>query len=57
MVKKKEHITVTITGYTSEGQGVARHPEGMAVFVTDALAGEVAGGGIDPGGKNTGPRA
>lgn len=51
MVKKKEHITVTITGYTSEGQGVARHPEGMAVFVNDAIAGEVAEIEIDHVGK------
>ena len=51
MVKKREHITVTITGYTSEGQGVARHPEGMAVFVTDAIAGEVAEVEIDHVGK------
>lgn len=51
MVKKKEHITCTITGYTSEGQGVTRHPEGMAVFVADAIAGEVAEIEIDHVGK------
>ena len=42
MARKHERFTAEITGYTSEGQGVARAPDGMAVFVRDAIAGEVA---------------
>ena len=41
MARKHERFTAEITGYTSEGQGVARAPDGMAVFVRDAIAGEV----------------
>ena len=39
-VKKNECYEVRITGYTSEGQGVA-HVEGMAVFVPRVIAGEL----------------
>ena len=39
-VKKNEVYTVTIDGYTSQGLGVARLPEGV-VFVHQALLGEV----------------
>ncbi len=38
-MKKNETYTVTIEGYTSQGLGVARLPEGV-VFVHQALAGE-----------------
>ena len=42
MPKKNEQFTGEITGYTSEGLGVARAPDGMTVFVRDAIAGEKA---------------
>ena len=38
-VYKGQELEVTIEGYTSEGQGVAR-VEGLAVFVAGGLAGE-----------------
>lgn len=41
MLRKGEQYTAPITGYTSEGQGVARI-DGQAVFVAGAIAGEVA---------------
>ena len=40
-MKKNDILRGTVTGYTSEGQGVCRL-EGRAVFVKDALAGEEA---------------
>lgn len=42
MLRKNEEITGTVTGYTSEGRGVIRAPDGQAVFVADAIAGETA---------------
>ena len=42
MLQKNDIIAVEITGYTSEGRGVARAEDGMAVFVQDAIAGERA---------------
>ena len=42
MLRKNDEITGTVTGYTSEGQGVLRAPDGQAVFVADAIAGETA---------------
>ncbi len=42
MLRKNEEITAPVTGYTSEGLGVLRAPDGEAVFVPDAIAGEVA---------------
>ena len=42
MLRKNDIITADITGYTSEGLGVARADDGMAVFVKDAIAGERA---------------
>lgn len=42
MLRKNEEITGTITGYTSEGRGVLRAPDGQAVFVAGAIAGETA---------------
>ena len=38
-VRLGQVLDLTITGYTSEGQGVAR-VEGLAVFVTGAIRGE-----------------
>ena len=38
-VRKGQILEVDITGYTSEGQGVAR-VEGLAVFVAGAIKGE-----------------
>ena len=40
MLKKNDRFCGEITGYTSEGLGVARAPDGMAVFIRDAIAGE-----------------
>ena len=40
-MKKNDILRGTVTGYTSEGQGVCRL-DGRAVFVKDALAGEEA---------------
>ena len=42
MLRKNDVITAEITGYTSEGAGVCRAEDGMAVFVRDAIAGERA---------------
>lgn len=42
MLRKNDEITGAVTGYTSEGQGVLRAPDGQAVFVADAIAGETA---------------
>jgi len=42
MLTKNAEITAPITGYTSEGLGVLRAPDGETVFVPDAIAGEVA---------------
>lgn len=42
MLRKNDEITGVITGYTSEGQGVLRAPNGQVVFVADAIAGETA---------------
>lgn len=42
MLRKNEEVTGIITGYTSEGLGVLRAPDGQAVFVKDAVAGETA---------------
>lgn len=42
MLRKNDEITGLITGYTSEGRGVLRAPDGRAVFVADAIAGEIA---------------
>lgn len=42
MLRKNDEITGTVTGYTSEGRGVLRAPDGQAVFVADAIAGETA---------------
>lgn len=39
MLKKNQDIKLNITGYTSEGYGVAR-AEGMAVFIPEAIEGE-----------------
>lgn len=39
-MKKNDLIRAEITGYTSEGLGVCRGPDGMAVFVRDAIEGE-----------------
>lgn len=39
MLRKNEIIEATITGYTSEGLGVA-HVDGMAVFISRAIFGE-----------------
>ena len=39
-MKKNERFSGTITGYTSEGLGVTHGPDGMAVFIRDAIAGE-----------------
>ena len=38
-VRLGQVLDLTITGYTSEGQGVAR-VEGLAVFVSGAIRGE-----------------
>ena len=38
---KNQLHTVTITGYTAEGLGVARTPGGQVVFVHNAVRGEV----------------
>ena len=38
-VRLGQVLELTITGYTSEGQGVAR-VEGLAVFVSGAIRGE-----------------
>ena len=52
MLQKNERITAEIIGYTSEGLGVARAADGMAVFVPDAIAGEVAELAVDHVGKS-----
>ncbi len=39
MLKNQDIITVTITGYTSDGEGVARF-DGEVVFIPHAIAGE-----------------
>lgn len=52
MLQKNDVVTAAITGYTSEGLGVARSEDGMAVFVRDAIAGEVAKIAIDHVGKS-----
>ncbi|MCD7761351.1 MAG: 23S rRNA (uracil(1939)-C(5))-methyltransferase RlmD, partial [Clostridiales bacterium] len=39
---KNTEQTVTFTGYTSQGEGVGRLEDGLAVFVRGALAGETA---------------
>ena len=39
-MKPNQHFTGTVTGYTSEGLGVTRAPDGMTVFIRDAIAGE-----------------
>jgi len=41
MLHRNDKLTADIVGYTSEGLGVARTPEGV-VFVPDAIAGETA---------------
>ena len=41
MLKKNEILTVRFDGYTSDGLAVA-HPDGEALFVPQALAGETA---------------
>ncbi len=40
MLNKNQIYTTTITDYTAQGQGIA-HVEGCAVFVPDAICGEV----------------
>ena len=40
MLTKNQIYEATVTGYTSEGQGVA-HIDGCAVFIPNAIAGEV----------------
>ncbi len=39
MLKNNDTLSVQITGYTSDGEGVARH-EGEVIFVPHAIAGE-----------------
>ena len=51
MLKKNDQFTGDITGYTSEGLGVTRAPDGMTVFVRDAIAGERAVVAIEHVGK------
>lgn len=50
-MKRNDTIPIEITGYTSEGWGVARAPDGMAVFVRDAIAGEAGLAQIDHVGR------
>ena len=52
MLRRNDRIPLTITGYTSEGLGVARAEDGMAVFVADAIAGETAQVVIDHVGRS-----
>ena len=42
MLRKNDVVTAEITGYTSDGRGVARAGDGMTVFVQDSIAGERA---------------
>jgi len=41
MLRNNDAVAATVTGYTSEGLGVARTPEGV-LFVPDAIEGETA---------------
>jgi len=52
MLRKNEEITAPVTGYTSEGLGVLRAPDGETIFVPDAIAGEVARVRIEHVGRN-----
>lgn len=52
-LRPKDRFTAEITGYTSEGLGVARTEEGLAVFVPGAVAGEVAEIQVDHVGRST----
>ena len=41
MKNTDDNYLVSVSGFTAEGSGVARLPDGLAVFIPGALPGEV----------------